>query len=56
MYWKPCSIAAEGCLQGKFDALVTGPLQKSVINDAGIPFTGHTEYPCRVVSGTHTEL
>ena len=37
-------IAAEGCLQGHFDALVTGPLQKSVINDAGIPFTGHTEY------------
>ena len=37
-------LAAEECLQGQFDALVTGPLQKSVINDAGIPFTGHTEY------------
>ena len=37
-------IAAEGCLQGQFDAMVTAPLQKSVINDAGIPFTGHTEY------------
>jgi len=37
-------IAAEGCLHGEFDALVTGPLQKSVINDAGIPFTGHTEF------------
>lgn len=37
-------LAAEGCLQGEFDALVTGPLQKSVINDAGISFTGHTEY------------
>jgi 4-hydroxythreonine-4-phosphate dehydrogenase len=37
-------LATEGCLQGEFDALVTGPLQKSVINDAGIHFTGHTEY------------
>jgi 4-hydroxythreonine-4-phosphate dehydrogenase len=36
--------AAHGCLQGEFDALVTGPLQKSVINDAGINFTGHTEF------------
>jgi len=36
--------AAEGCLGGEFDALVTGPIQKSVINDAGIPFTGHTEF------------
>jgi len=37
-------IAAKGCMQGEFDALVTGPLQKSIINDAGISFTGHTEY------------
>jgi len=37
-------IAAEGCMHDQFDALVTGPLQKSVINDAGIPFTGHTEF------------
>jgi len=36
--------AVDGCLQGRFSALVTGPLQKSVIADAGIPFTGHTEY------------
>ncbi len=34
----------DACLQGHFDALVTGPLQKSVINDAGIAFSGHTEY------------
>ncbi len=32
------------CQSGVFDALVTGPVQKSVINDAGIPFTGHTEF------------
>lgn len=36
--------AMQGCEQGKFDAMVTAPLQKSVINEAGIPFTGHTEY------------
>jgi 4-hydroxythreonine-4-phosphate dehydrogenase len=36
--------AAQGCLAGEFDALVTGPVQKSIINDAGIPFSGHTEF------------
>lgn len=32
------------CLDGVCDALVTGPVQKSIINDAGIPFSGHTEF------------
>jgi 4-hydroxythreonine-4-phosphate dehydrogenase len=36
--------AAALCLDGEADALVTGPVQKSVINDAGIRFSGHTEY------------
>jgi len=36
--------AIRGCLAGEFQAMVTAPVQKSVINDAGIPFTGHTEY------------
>jgi 4-hydroxythreonine-4-phosphate dehydrogenase len=36
--------ATEGCLQGEFAALVTGPLHKGSINEAGIPFTGHTEF------------
>jgi 4-hydroxythreonine-4-phosphate dehydrogenase len=36
--------AIDGCLAGDFDAIVTAPVQKSVINDAGIAFTGHTEY------------
>lgn len=36
--------AIAGCLVGEFDAIVTGPVQKSAINDGGIPFTGHTEY------------
>ncbi len=36
--------AVQACEEGTIDALVTGPVQKSVINDAGIPFTGHTEW------------
>ena len=36
--------AVDGCLQGRFAALVTGPVHKGVINDAGIAFTGHTEF------------
>ena len=36
--------AIRGCLQGEYAAMVTAPVQKSVINDAGIAFTGHTEY------------
>ena len=35
--------AADGCLDGEFDGVVTAPVQKSVINDAGESFTGHTE-------------
>ncbi|AMX01523.1 4-hydroxythreonine-4-phosphate dehydrogenase PdxA [Microbulbifer thermotolerans] len=38
------SSAAQGCLSRRFDALVTGPVHKGVINDAGIPFSGHTEF------------
>jgi len=36
--------ACDGCLTGEFSAMVTAPVQKSVINDAGIAFSGHTEY------------
>jgi 4-hydroxythreonine-4-phosphate dehydrogenase len=36
--------ALEGIAGGRFDAMVTAPVQKSVINDAGVPFSGHTEY------------
>jgi 4-hydroxythreonine-4-phosphate dehydrogenase len=36
--------AVAGCLRGEFDALVTGPVHKGLINDAGIAFTGHTEF------------
>ncbi|QHB34607.1 4-hydroxythreonine-4-phosphate dehydrogenase PdxA [Yersinia canariae] len=36
--------ACDGAISGEFAALVTGPVQKSIINDAGIPFIGHTEF------------
>ena len=36
--------AVEGCRRGEFSAMVTAPVHKGVINDAGIAFTGHTEY------------
>ena len=36
--------AVSGCQSGEFSGLVTAPLQKSAINDAGIDFTGHTEF------------
>jgi 4-hydroxythreonine-4-phosphate dehydrogenase len=36
--------ALAGCLSGEFAAMVTAPVHKGVINAAGIPFTGHTEY------------
>ncbi len=38
------TLAGKGCLDGRYDAVVTAPVQKSVINDAGIPFSGHTEF------------
>ena len=36
--------AIAGCMDGTYAALVTGPMQKSVVNDAGVEFSGHTEY------------
>jgi 4-hydroxythreonine-4-phosphate dehydrogenase len=38
------NLAIDGCLAGHYSAMVTGPLHKGIINDAGIPFSGHTEY------------
>jgi len=36
--------AIAGCLSGEFAGMVTAPVHKGVINDAGVPFSGHTEY------------
>ncbi len=43
--------AIDACATGAFAALVTAPMQKSVMMDAGIPFSGHTEY---LAERTHT--
>ena len=37
-------VAVRGCLSGRFAGMVTGPVQKSTINDAGFAFSGHTEF------------
>lgn len=37
-------LATAGCLDGRFDGLVTGPVHKAVINDSGVAFSGHTEF------------
>jgi 4-hydroxythreonine-4-phosphate dehydrogenase len=41
----------QGCVSGEFSGMVTAPVHKGVINDAGIPFTGHTEFLAEL---THT--
>ena len=48
--------AIAGCLKGQFDAMVTAPVQKSVINDAGIAFTGHTEYLAEHARAPHVVM
>ncbi|KRW58789.1 4-hydroxythreonine-4-phosphate dehydrogenase PdxA [Pseudomonas sp. TTU2014-080ASC] len=44
--------AAEGCISGDFAGMITAPVHKGVINEAGIPFSGHTEF---LADLTHTE-
>lgn len=38
------SLAAKACMQGEFSAVITAPVHKAVINEAGFAFTGHTEF------------
>lgn len=45
--------AIDGCVRGEFAAMVTAPVHKGVINEAGVPFSGHTEY---LAERTHTPL
>lgn len=49
-------VAADGCREGEFDAMVTGPVQKSVINEAGIAFTGHTEFLAERLRAPHVVM
>jgi 4-hydroxythreonine-4-phosphate dehydrogenase len=48
--------ALGGCLSGEYDAMVTAPVQKSVINDAGIRFTGHTEFLAEKARAPHVVM
>jgi 4-hydroxythreonine-4-phosphate dehydrogenase len=49
-------VAADGCRDGEFDAMVTAPVQKSVINEAGIAFTGHTEFLAERLRAPHVVM
>ncbi len=46
------NLAVEMCRCGEADAMVTAPVQKSIINDAGIPFSGHTEFLAELTDTT----
>jgi 4-hydroxythreonine-4-phosphate dehydrogenase len=48
--------AFAGCAAGEFSAMVTAPVQKSVINDAGMAFSGHTEYLAEAAGGAHVVM
>ena len=41
---KTLERAAKGCMSGEFDAIVTGPVHKGIINKSGVDFSGHTEF------------
>ncbi len=49
-------IAMQGCLNHTFQAMVTAPVHKAVINEAGIPFTGHTEYLAEKTGSTQVVM
>jgi len=45
------ACGVRSCLAGRFDALVTAPVHKGIINEAGIAFTGHTEFIAQITGG-----
>lgn len=49
-------IACDGCSSGKFSAMATAPVHKGVINDAGIGFTGHTEFLAERTRAPHVVM
>ena len=48
--------AMDGCINSAFDAVVTAPVHKGVINDAGIAFTGHTEFFAEHLHAPHVVM
>lgn len=53
---KTLEIAAQGCLEKKFSAIVTGPVHKGVINDNGVNFSGHTEFFAQYTKTNHVVM
>lgn len=49
---KTITKAVQGCMRGIFNAMVTPPVHKGVINDAGFAFTGHTEFIAEITGGS----
>lgn len=49
-------LAADACMKHLADAIVTGPIHKGIINDAGIPFTGHTEFLAQSAGAKQTVM
>ena len=50
------TCAIDGCTSGAFDAIVTAPVHKGIINDAGIAFTGHTEFLAAQTNTPHVVM
>ena len=48
--------AAAGCLDGEFAAMITAPVHKAVINEAGMAFTGHTEFLAELTGTPHVVM
>jgi 4-hydroxythreonine-4-phosphate dehydrogenase len=48
--------AVDGCRDGAFHAMVTAPVHKGIINDARIPFTGHTEFLAEKTNTDHVVM
>jgi 4-hydroxythreonine-4-phosphate dehydrogenase len=48
--------AIDGCLRGQYRAMATAPVHKGVINDSGVPFTGHTEYLAERTGAPHVVM
>jgi len=48
---KTITKATKGCMDVVFDAMVTGPVHKGIINDTGLPFSGHTEFIAGITGG-----
>lgn len=45
------TVATKGCVSGLFDAMVTAPVHKAIINEAGFNFSGHTEFIAEITGG-----